>query len=130
MKLPLLLLGVLWAIALSSAEVPRIVCLRPPEYPPIAVTAQIAGDVTVTVKIGSEGKVQSVDVISGPSILRQPTVENVKNWMFERGRPEYFKTVFSYRFSGQKIYPVPAPHVELDLPHHVTITSRPMEPQP
>ena len=55
----------------------------PPVYPPIAKAAHVVGTVVLSVKIDALGKVESVQVSSGPPMLRQAAVNALKQWTFQ-----------------------------------------------
>jgi TonB family protein len=54
----------------------------PPEYPVIAKQMRVTGRVELEIKIGTEGKVEDVKVISGNALLTPAAVEAVKKWKF------------------------------------------------
>jgi TonB family protein len=56
-----------------------------PHYPAEAKQKHVTGDVTVSVLIGLDGHVESVDVVSGPELLRDAAVEAVRQWVY----PQY-----------------------------------------
>ncbi len=49
----------------------------PPFYPPIAKAAGVQGTVVLDVHVSSSGKVESVNVVSGPAMLQQAAVDAV-----------------------------------------------------
>jgi len=54
-----------------------------PVYPPLAQRANVQGSVVLQARIGEDGNVQSLQVISGPSILTTAALEAVKQWHFK-----------------------------------------------
>lgn len=54
----------------------------PPVYPPIAKAAQVQGTVVLSLKIDTTGKVESVQVVSGPPMLRQAAIDALRQWTF------------------------------------------------
>jgi TonB family protein len=72
----------------ASAQTPapallRILALDPPHYPPIAIAARVIGGVKLKVKIGDDGKVQTVEVASGPQMLKKAAVDSAKESTFQ-----------------------------------------------
>jgi TonB family protein len=53
-----------------------------PIYPLEAKQKSISGDVIVSVWIGLDGHVESVDVISGPDLLRDAATDAVRQWVY------------------------------------------------
>ncbi len=53
-----------------------------PVYPPIAKAAHVQGTVVLDLRIGTTGKIESIDVVSGPPMLRQAAIDCVKQWTF------------------------------------------------
>lgn len=77
--------------ALSSSEVSKVPAQQmelnrisgpDPVYPPIAKASRIEGDVLLEARISKDGEVESVQVLSGPSMLQQPAAEAVKQWKY------------------------------------------------
>jgi Gram-negative bacterial TonB protein C-terminal len=71
----------------AHADAPHLVVskLPPPVYPPIALAAGVSGDVELSVKLSPDGAIEAVDAISGPLMLRQPALDDVKRSKFECG---------------------------------------------
>jgi TonB family protein len=53
-----------------------------PAYPPIAKAARVQGTVTLSLRIGITGKIESVMVVSGPAMLQQAAIDCMKQWTF------------------------------------------------
>ena len=53
-----------------------------PAYPPIAKAAHVQGTVVFDLRIGTTGKIESMDVVSGPEMLRQAAIDCLKQWTF------------------------------------------------
>lgn len=77
-----------------------------PEYPPIARTARIQGNVSMFVVIGKDGAVHDVRVIEGHPLLRQASIDAVIQWRYKPvlldGQPIDAQTVIviSFALSG------------------------------
>ncbi len=89
MKLMLALLianGVLLStLAQSSGTTSsvKIVNLKPPNYPPIAIAARVTGEVDLEIIILENGKAGNVQVKSGPQMLREAAAESAKSSLFQ-----------------------------------------------
>jgi TonB family protein len=74
-----------------------------PHYPRISRVAHISGDVRVSFKIDSTGRVTYVEFISGPPLLRSVTEDSVRSWKFDASNSDNvgvkIETVFSYRIT-------------------------------
>ncbi|MGC8792851.1 MAG: TonB family protein, partial [Bryobacteraceae bacterium] len=64
----------------------RLIRRREPVYPPLARQARIQGTVRLEAVIGPDGRVEKVEAISGPPLLRQAAVDAVKQWVYEPSR--------------------------------------------
>jgi len=53
------------------------------EYPPIARAAHVEGDVVVSFRQTPDGRTVDVTPVSGPAMLQEIAVQNVKAWHFE-----------------------------------------------
>jgi TonB family protein len=54
-----------------------------PEYPSIARTARVSGRVVLAASISKSGRVQNLQVVSGPPMLRQAALDAVRNWLYK-----------------------------------------------
>jgi protein TonB len=90
---------------LQTAEVPKPperIRIRPniqagllihevePVYPLFARQARITGVVRLTAIIGPDGKIQSLELISGHPVLVRAAMDAVKQWVY---KPTYFNGV-------------------------------------
>jgi TonB family protein len=98
----------------SAVEPAAIVALSPdaaegsllhrvePEYPEEARQQQIQGAVVLDVHIGQDGKVQEVNLLSGPALLAEAATGAVKQWRFKprlvSGRPVEMQTRITLNF--------------------------------
>lgn len=100
--------------------------IEKPVYPPIARTAHITGQVSLTLTVDESGRVEDVkahtepDRAPGSKILQDSAVKTVRQWTFHKPpRVPYTETVvFDYRMDNVKIDRV---KVIYDSPLHVTI---------
>jgi outer membrane biosynthesis protein TonB len=51
-----------------------------PNYPPIAIAAQVEGNVIMLVNFKLNGEVEKIDVISGPEMLQDSATNYVQGW--------------------------------------------------
>ncbi len=54
----------------------------PPVYPDAAKRLHMGGSVVLSAKIGADGRVKSITVVSGPAVLHSSAVSAVKNWRY------------------------------------------------
>ena len=71
------------AQSVDSSQALRIVKLKPPFYPPLAIAAYVSGEVDVDITLLDTGEPREVQVRSGPQMLREAAVESAKNSTFE-----------------------------------------------
>jgi TonB family protein len=64
----------------------RLIQRREPVYPPLARQARIQGVVKLEAVIGPDGRVEKVQAISGPPLLRQAAIDAVRQWVYEPSR--------------------------------------------
>jgi len=73
-----------------------------PEYPEEARQQRIQGAVALDVRIGRDGAVQDVKVVSGHRLLADAAIAAVKQWRFkprmEAGRPVEMQTRVTLNF--------------------------------
>lgn len=100
-----------------------------PEYPPIAVAAQLTGAEDLTITVGAQGTVVRVEGSGSPPILVDIAKENVKEWIFcdpNKNPSAHVRLRFDYRIKGARTYPVPPAKVVIDLgTGTIVITSAP-----
>ncbi len=80
-------LSTVWGQAPTSQDEPQIgfaISKLPPTiYPPIALAAHVSGDVTLMIALRGDGTLDSVEVVSGPPMLRQAAVDSAKQTQFK-----------------------------------------------
>ncbi len=57
-----------------------------PEYPALAIAMHLSGTVELQARIGTDGTVQELEVISGNSILAGAVIEAVRQWRYQPTR--------------------------------------------
>jgi protein TonB len=71
-------------VAISSGVATGMLIQRtPPDYPPIARTARVAGTVELHATISTNGRIKDLQVVSGPVMLRQAALDAVRNWRYK-----------------------------------------------
>ncbi|HJY88537.1 MAG TPA: energy transducer TonB [Candidatus Acidoferrales bacterium] len=68
-----------------SGEIPEQQEL--PTYPPLALRDRVQGTVVLRALVGRKGRVESVQVLSGPSLLASAAVETVRKWRYPPADP-------------------------------------------
>jgi hypothetical protein len=114
--------------------------LSPPVYPPIALTAFIKGDVELLLNIRRNGTVDSVVVISSPSLLDQAALNSAKHSQFKclncAEELTQYHLFYSFRIDAQPSpctgpnlcnTPTPVEHAPevAQLENHITLTGHP-----
>ena len=61
----------------------RLISSVPPAYPALARTQHIQGDVRVDALIGVNGRVTSMKVVSGPTLLHQAAMDALRQWKYQ-----------------------------------------------
>ena len=54
-----------------------------PDYPKLAITIHLAGQVVLRARIGTDGKVNNLEVVSGNAILARSALEAVREWRYQ-----------------------------------------------
>jgi TonB family protein len=104
---------------------PAVITAVAPNYPPIAFSAGITGDVVVEVSIDNEGVVKSAHVVEGHRLLRDDSERMARQWLFARssGRGPVRKVKLVFGFSILPAKGTSAkPGVVFKLPYRVEIT--------
>jgi TonB family protein len=70
-------------VHLSSETIKAVSHAVDPEYPALAKQMNVQGSVLLQVRIGREGNIENVQVVSGPDILSAAAVQAVKQWHFK-----------------------------------------------
>jgi TonB family protein len=61
----------------------RMVSSVPPIYPALAKAQHVAGDVRIDALINTSGRVTTMKVISGPSLLHQAAMDALRQWKYQ-----------------------------------------------
>lgn len=77
-----------------------------PEYPAVARAMHLSGTVELRARIGTDGTVQALEVVSGNPILARAAVEAVQQWRYQptrlSGQPVEVETHITVTFSMQQ----------------------------
>ena len=131
MKNPLVLLlvtlfaaPIIRAQGTTSPEHLLVIRAELPQYPVLAKTARVSGNVKVTVTV-KDGDVVAVEATSGNPLLTSATKDNVRTWKFDKAVNATFATTFMYQLEKQESSQPSNPKIELELPTLVKIRARP-----
>jgi TonB family protein len=61
----------------------RLISSVPPTYPILAKTQHVAGDVRVDALIDATGRVTTMKIVSGPSLLQQAAKDALRQWKYQ-----------------------------------------------
>ncbi|MFB3903351.1 MAG: energy transducer TonB [Acidobacteriota bacterium] len=88
---------------ISSLDPSRLIHRVDPVYPPLAIKARVQGSVLLQVTVNEMGIVESVEVMSGPTLLVNAAVEAVKQWRYKptilNGEPMPVKATVTVNFN-------------------------------
>ena len=76
---PILLFSI---ASLAANSEPLLLSAPMPFYPPPCFTARIQGEVVVNYSVNEHGDTYDVRAISGPNLLQEATVDQVRRWKF------------------------------------------------
>ncbi|HEX7959141.1 MAG TPA: TonB family protein [Terriglobales bacterium] len=66
----------------EGVSVGQLIHKTQPEYPFIAKTARIQGEVVLTAVVGRDGSIQHLTVVSGPPLLIDAAIDAIKQWRY------------------------------------------------
>ena len=118
-------------------EKPTIVKQAVPMYPERARQEGIEGDVLVEMVVGTDGTVQAVQILSGPSVFHESAREAAARMVFSPARQDHHSVRvkvlqrFSYRLSSQALASrdsaaVPALNEEIPLLEYAEVDVKPL----
>src|SRR5258708_4026734 len=83
----------------------RLISSVPPSYPALARTQHIAGEVRVDALIDTTGRVTTMKVVSGPSLLHQAAMDALRQWKYQAatldGKPVPMRLTVTIQFRLQ-----------------------------
>jgi hypothetical protein len=126
LALSLLVLAPASAVAQDSGQaLPKLVSHADAVYPPIALAAHVTGDVVVKITTDGQSVLDAV-AESGPPLLRQASVDNVKTWKFAPHSPATFHVTYRFEFMDGDVtasFPNSGSIVEVAaIPQTITVT--------
>jgi TonB family protein len=81
---------------------PRLLSSTLPVYPAFAKSAHVEGDVVIRTSIDKNGNVSHMEVVSGPTMLRQAALDALARWKYEPskldGQPVPVQMLVTIRF--------------------------------
>ena len=84
----------------------RLIHATLPEYPRLARTNRVAGDVTLDALIDAAGNVRDVKVLAGPVMLREAAKQALRQWKYEParldGQPTAMHLTVTVKFQGNR----------------------------
>jgi TonB family protein len=93
-----------------------------PVYPPLARQTRVSGTVRLHAIIGFDGTIKSLEVVSGHPLLRQASLEAVRQWRYEptmlKGEPVEVDTTIDILFSLNERNSAPIPVGGIDPQLH------------
>jgi hypothetical protein len=95
------------------------------QYPPVALTSSISGDVDLLIDI-RDGRVSKVHVLRGPRSLIGATRKNVESWQFIDQAPKSLYFTFHYQIQGVPTCGVEQPKIMFVPPSKVIVSARPI----
>ena len=93
-------------VSVAQTSPLTLVSSATPAWPPIALTANVYGDVIVEVSLNEDGSVASSKLVSGHPLLQQAAIENSLTWKFAapNGQPlkgEHFAITYQFQMEGE-----------------------------
>jgi TonB family protein len=67
----------------GDVKAARLISSVPPSYPALAKTQHVAGDVRVDALVDATGRVTTMKVVSGPSLLHQAAMDALRQWKYQ-----------------------------------------------
>ena len=97
----LLMLAASASAQYPSEGLPRVIQHEEPQFPVIARTAHVSGEVRVRITTDGESVTKAV-AESGPPLLHKAVEDNVRTWKFVPHTPGTFEVAFEFRFLTDK----------------------------
>ena len=81
----------------------KLISQAKPTYPPLAKAAHVQGTVRFQATIGKDGRVQNLELLSGPPLLVQAAMQAVQQWLYQptqlNGNPVEVVTTIDVTFT-------------------------------
>ena len=72
--------------SLDITEPIRVIKKVPPVYPLVAKTRRLSGSVVVQGTVDKNGRINDLQLISGPPLFREAAFDALKQWVFKPAR--------------------------------------------
>jgi len=82
-----------------SAQTLKIVSLKPPTYPPMALAARVSGEVDLKITLIEDGTPGDIQIVSGPAMLRQTTMDSARGSRFEIEKNSQSESPYLLRYT-------------------------------
>ena len=84
-----------------DAQPLKIVALKPPAYPLIALAARVSGEVDLKITLLEDGTPADIQIVSGPAMLQQAAADSAKDSKFEldKSDPAESSYLLTYEFT-------------------------------
>jgi protein TonB len=87
----------------GEVKAPALIERVEPEYPPLAVRAQVQGAVILEAVVDREGRVEDLRVLRSIALLDGAAIDAVRQWRYSplllNGKPERFVLTVTVSFS-------------------------------
>ena len=67
----------------GDVKAARLISSVPPQYPSMARSQRVGGDVKIDALVDISGQVAGMKIISGPVLLQQPAMDALRRWKYE-----------------------------------------------
>jgi TonB family protein len=67
----------------GDVKAARLISSVPPQYPSMARSQRVGGDVKIDALVDINGQVAGMKIISGPVLLQQPAMDALRHWKYE-----------------------------------------------
>jgi hypothetical protein len=109
---------------------PAMIGVASAKYPPLALSANITGEVILRLGIRKDGSVGSAVLISGHPMLVEASLQNARQLRFEciacMDEVTPYPVTYSYQFAAGPDWPCPESHQHsTQSPHRVTVIAEP-----
>jgi TonB family protein len=97
------------------------------DYPRLAASARIQGEVVVKCTINDDGQVKNAEVVSGHPVLAKDARENAAKWAFgpavgSKGESRVFTLIYRFRLEGVCFTKCPS-SFSFDYPNQATVVA-------
>ena len=107
----------------TGSPTPVLIQAAVPVYPMVCRSGNVQGVVTIT--IGTDGtKAETIHIESGPKLLADAVIENVRTWRFLPHRPAKLRATFRYELDREAECSPTNGTVFLRLPAEAEIRAR------